>query len=411
MVSISTRRQHHIPELLEIHAGELAYLSGQRRAALHDTRYDFTALLDLNDRIEAHVAGLLTVPSALPGLLGKRLVAATDRDDAFAAAHGLLRLANPALNAKVAELFATAQGPVLLGLRDAMVFAPLGASEPALQALLAALAAGDSMRAVAAATVLAHHNCLPAQDAHLTRLLLDTNPDVAEQAWRVLTRLDARLATTPDGAPPRPYQPALLRKEPALYTAVLGAALWTAQPWVQAGLRRQVQSGDLIALGWLAAVGGAADWPLIELAMAALPALERPRLLGRFGHPATLPRLVEWMHSPYAKLAATSADAFTRISGQDVRGARVTPPAREGADEFEREMTPSVWLPDLVKVETYLQQQGAQLAQAERCNRGLPLGADLTAATWAQVDLPARWDACARAALNGRPVAAPPPAI
>lgn len=403
-----TRRQHHIPELLEIHADELAYLSGQRRAALYDTRYNFTSLLDLNDRIEAHVAGLLTVPSALPGLLGKRLVAATDRDDAFAAAHGLLRLANPALNAKVGELFATAQGPVLLGLRDAMVFAPLGASEPGLQALLAA---GDPMRAVAAATVLAHHNRLPVQDAHFTRLLLDANPDVAEQAWRVLTRLDARLATTPDGAPPRPYQPALLRAEPALYTAVLGAALWTAQPWVQAGLRRQVQNGDLIALGWLAAVGGAADWPLIELAMAALPPLERPRLLGRFGHPATLPRLLEWMRNPDAKLAAASAGAFTRITGQDVRGGRVTPPVREGADDFEREMAPSVWLPDLVKVDTYLQQQGAQLAQVERCNRGLPLAADLTAATWAQVDLPARWDACARAALNGRPVAAPPPAL
>lgn len=402
------RRQHHIPELLEIHADELAYLWGQRRAALQDTRYTLGTFLELNERVEAHVAGLLTVPSALPGLLGRRLTDAADRDDAFAAAHGLLRLANPALSAKVVGLLATAEGPVLLGLRDALAFAPLGATEPKLQTLLAH---GDPLRAVAAATVLAQHDHLQPQDAHFTRLLLDDNPTVAEQAWRVLTRLDARLATLPEGAPPRPYKPALLRKEPAVHAAVLGAALWTAQPWALRGLRLRVDKGDASALGWLAAVGDAADWALVEPALAALPPLQRTALLARFGHPAALPLLHESMRSTDATLAAASAEAFTRITGQDVRGARVTPPVREAADDFEREMAPSVWLPDLVKVDSVLKTHGPQLAQGERWNRGHALGIDVTPAVLAQVDLPARWDACARAALAGRPVAAPPPAI
>ncbi len=402
------RRQHHIPELLDIHADELAYLWGRRRAALHDTRYTLTSFLALNARIEAHVAGLLAVPSALPKLLGQRLGAAQDRDDAFAAAHGLLRLANPALSARVVDLFSTAQGPVLLGLRDALAFAPLGATQPALQALLAQ---ADPLRAVAAATVLAQHDHLQSQDAHFTRLLLDANPAVAAQAWQVLMRLDARLASTPEGTPPRPYKPALLRTEAAVHSAVLGAALWTAQPWAQRGLRQRVQAGDASALGWLAAVGDGADWPLIEPALAGLSALERPRLLARFGHPATLPLLSDGMRSTDATLAAASAEAFSRVTGHDVRGAQVTPPLPADADDFAREMAPSVWLPDLVTADAWLQQHGPSLAQAERWNRGLPLGAFATPAVLAQVDLPARWDACARAALAGRPVAAPPPAL
>lgn len=402
------RRQHHIPELLEIHADELAYLWGQRRAALQDTRYTLASFLELNERVEAHVAGLLTVPSALPGLLGKRLTEATDRDDAFAAAHGLLRLANPALSAKVVELFAAAEGPVLLGLRDALAFAPLGATEPTLQALLAG---GDPLRAVAAANVLAQHDHLQPQDAHFTRLLLDDNPAVVEQAWRVLTRLDARLATQPEGAPPRPYKPALLRKEAAVHAAVLGAAVWTAQPWARRGLRLEVEKGDASALGWLAAVGDAADWALMQPALAALPPLQRAPLLARFGHPAALPLLNDGMRSTDATLAAASAEAFTRITGHDVRGARVTPPVREDADEFEREMAPSVWLPDLVQVDAFLKDHGPRLAQGERWNRGQPLAVDAAPGVLANVDLPARWDACARAALAGRPIAAPPPAL
>ena len=89
-------RLHYIPELLEIHADELAYLWGQRRAAIFDARYTLPGFLELNERVEAHLAGLLAVPGALPGLLGKRLTAAQDRDEAFAAAAGLLRLPHPA---------------------------------------------------------------------------------------------------------------------------------------------------------------------------------------------------------------------------------------------------------------------------------------------------------------------------
>ena len=50
-------RLHYIPELLEIHADELAYLWGQRRAAIFDARYTLPSFLELNERVEAHLAG------------------------------------------------------------------------------------------------------------------------------------------------------------------------------------------------------------------------------------------------------------------------------------------------------------------------------------------------------------------
>lgn len=403
------RRLRYIPELLEIHADELAYLWGQRRAALQDTRYTLRSFLDLNDRVEAHVAGLLAVPSALPGLLGHRLMSAQDRDEAFAAAHPLLRLCNPALTARVTEIFATASGPVLLGLRDAMAFAPLGSADIALQATMSQ---ADSARALSAATVLAQHELLHPRDAHFDRLLLDDDPVVAAQAWRVLTRMDASLADTPEGAPRRPYKAALQRRETALRGAVLGAALWTAQPWAARGLRLLVEQGDVAALDWLAAVGDPDDGPLLESAMAALlPPLEQPRLLSRYGHLPGLAALSDWMHGSDARLAAASAEAFTRITGTEVRGARVTPAVRDDADDFEREMATAVWLPDLGKVDTYLEQHAEDLDAPRRCNRGQPLSAEEAPAVLDKVDLPARWDACVRASLAGRPIASPPPAI
>lgn len=400
------RRQHHLPELLEIHADELAYLWGQRCSALWDVRYTQSSFIELNERIEAHVAGLLTVPSALPALLGKRLLDTDDRDDAFAAAYGLLRLVNPALMARVVEVFAVADGPRLLGLRDALATAPLGVSEPALQAVLAQ---GHPARALAAAAVLAQHGRLQAEDVHFTRWLVDPDAKVADLAWQALMRVDARLAATPDGAPPRPYKPALQRPDKALHATVFGAAAWSVQPWLLRALHHEAERGDPAALGWLAALGGPDDWPALQAALAALPALQRPPLLARFGHPVVLPLLVEAMQGADPHLASAACAAFSRVSGEDVRGGRTTPPPREGADEFEREMAMPLWLPDLVKVEQWLKTHADGLAAPARWNRGLQLSDAPSRETLARIDLPARWDACARSAAGGRTIGQPPP--
>jgi hypothetical protein len=404
------RRQHHIPELLDIHADELAYLWGQRRAAMFDERHTLASFIELNERIEAHVAGLMTVPSALPSLLGKRLQAASDRDDAFAAACGLLRLRNPDLSARVVQVFASAQGPQLLGLRDALGTCSLSGAAPAVQAVLMQ---AHPQRSVAAAAVLAQRGQLEPLDPHLSRLLLDADDDVATQAWRLLTLLDASLAATPDGPPPRPYKPALLRRTPALRRAVLGCAIWSGLPWALKGLRILVGEGDVEALSWLAAVGGPDDDVLVHDAMARLlPPPAQAALLGRAGRPAGIQTLCGWMRGSDMPLAAAALKAYMRITGEDLRGSRSTPPPREGADDFEREMAAPIWLPDLVRLQAHQDARGQALSEGQRWNRGRHLDSDcLPAEALARVDLPARWDACARAALARQPLAAPPPVL
>lgn len=399
-------RLHYIPELLELHADELAYLWGQRRAAIFDARHTLPSFLELNERVEAHLAGLLAVPGALPALLGKRLTTAEDRDEAFAAAAALLRLPNPAIAARVVEVFATASGPQLIGLRDALGGVPLADAAPAVQALLTL---GEPARAVAAATVLAQRGLLAPHDPQLLRLLLDDDDAVAVQAWRALTLVDAHLAGTPEGPPQRPYKPALLR--PALRQAVLGCAVWSAQPWTLRGLRILVAEGDAAALGWLAAVGEPEDDALILKALPHLPPLQQTALVGRWARPAALGLLSHWMHGPDAALAAAACEAFTRITGEDFRGARVTPQPGDDADAFEREMAPSVWLPDLPRVQAHLDTHAAALQAGTRWNRGCELAGVPPAAVLNRIDLPARWDAAARAALVGQPFAGPPPPL
>ncbi|CAN5420990.1 hypothetical protein BH11PSE9_BH11PSE9_04250 [soil metagenome] len=406
-----TDRARHIPELLVIHADELAFLWGQRRAAVHDARYTLKAFVGLNDRVESHVQGLLAVPSALPELLMPRVLEARERDEVFAAGHALLRLSEPAVTQRVVLAFAAASAEQLLGLRDALGFAPLGNSAPDVHAMLAG---APPPQALAAATVLAHHGRLEPDEPRLNALLMDDDPQVCEQAWRVLGWVDgkhaARNGANAAAPPRRPYKPALDRPEAAVRRAALGAAVWTAQPWALPGIRKLAADGDAAAFGWLAALGTGEDWPAILVACHAMDdATQRPDLLARAGHPLALEPLEAFMRVDDAVVVDASIDSFSRITGVDVRGTRSTAPVADDADDFAREFAPSVWRADLAAVASYRKTSEQRLAAGTRWNRGIRVDGAPALADLAKVDLPARWDACARAALAGRPMSSPPP--
>ena len=86
------------------------------------------------------------------------------------------------------------------------------------------------------------------------------------------------------------------------------------------------------------------------------------------------------------------------------------PPLSDGADAFDREMASPICLPDLARLQAHHDAHGATLAAGLRWNRGHDIGAAASALP-PRIDLPARWDACARAALARQPIAAPPPAL
>ncbi|MCW5633126.1 MAG: hypothetical protein KIT17_07290 [Rubrivivax sp.] len=402
-------RQKVIAEMLERHAEDLAFLWGQRREALSSPEHTLREFGELNQRIEAHVQGLLVAPAEALLERCAPALAATDRDEAFAAAYPLLRAARPQTTRAVLAAFAQAAGPALAGLRDALSLAP-----PALFVadMQASLAQAPPATAVAAAVVLANHRLLEAGSSRLASLVEGDDARVSRLAWRVCASVDgAHHAASGAAAPaPRPYRQGLAHDDVGVRDAAWLAAAWAGHAGVLPLLRQRVAGGDEAALHGLVVLGGNDDAPLVRQAVLAQP--EGPRrceLLARFGHPTALNALLRWMEANAPALAAAAGDAFTRITGVDVRGERRTLPVADDADEFTREMAPDVWLPDAKKALAVVERQRDAWAAGTRWRAGLRLDGTPTRETLLQLDLEARWDAAARAALAGQRLSAPPP--
>ena len=400
--TISNTRARYIPELLETHVEELEFLWGQRRAALYSTSYNLRSFADLTERVEAHIQGLLAIPDVLVELLMPRLTC-EDRDGVFAAACPLLRLGDPAITKQLLLVFANAQGAALAGLRDAFSFAPSGQFVMAIRELLEL---GDSAHAVAAAVILSNQRLLDPTSLRLSNLLQDENPDVVEYAWKAVTEADTRKPSNL----PRPYHQALAHTDPKVRQAVLFSAAWSRQAWLLPAVRQLAVAKDQMGMACLAALGQAEDLATLLTYTSNLTAqTEACYLLARFGHPGVMEVLGKGMVSPDKALAAASGEAFTLITGVDINGERQQLPVSPEADEFEQEFADLVWMPDITKAQAYWQQHGKRLSTGSRWRQGINLDGKVSVPTLAQIDLQARWDACARAAQSGYPLASPPP--
>lgn len=397
-------RARYIPDLVQVHIDDLAFVWSQRREALASRRHSLREFAELNERLEAHLQGVLVAPPAALGTQLQPQLAGPDRDETFAAAYAMLRLADGASTHVVVDDFRRAQGSALAGLRDALSLAP-----PALFAaeMRSALDQAKHTTAVAAAAVLANHQLLDAASPRLARLLEDEDEAVAQLAWRVAAVVDANSNTTP---PPRPYKAALGHANAAVRHAAWAAAAWSGQANAMPLLRQTAATGDTAALHWLAVLGTETDAPVIQKAALAIDnPTQRCELLARFGHPSALNALLRWMATDDVPLAAAARDAFTRITGQDIRGERRQLPVPDDADDFTREMAPDVWMPDVEKARALLERHGATWAAGTRWCNGLRLDGVPPRELLVQLDLEARWDAAARACMAGQVISAPPP--
>ena len=402
----SSPRARFIPDLFSNHLEELAFLWGQRRVALHAPNYFLRDFLHLNERMEAHLQGLLAVPVPLADLLLPQLLNAESRDSVFAAACPLLRLANPELTRQVFNCFLQAEAATLPGFRDAFCFAPAATYAHELQRILQQ---GAALHAAYAATALANLHVLDPGSGALKELLLHENPVIATSAWHASVAADSQ---APSVQQPRPYQQGLARSEPSVRDAVLKSAVCSGQTWLMPTLHQLAATGDLSAIKWLAVTGTTAHGNLIveQLALLADPQ-QRCEILVRFGHPGVLEVLRDWVAGGDALLAAEAGEAFTRVSSHDVRGERIQAPVSETADEFEREFAPLIWTTDLGKIDAYLRQNRDTLKSAHRWSRGMPLDGIASAETLAALDLQIRWDQVARHRLAGNTASQPEPIV
>lgn len=397
-------RARYIPELLQIHAEELAFVWGQRRQALNSTEHTQREYAELSERLEAHVQGLLCAPpQALMELLAPGLCA-DEADDSFAAAYALLRTGEAvAANAVVVE-FSRAAGPTLQGLREGLATA---APELFADAMRSALQHAKPTTATAAAAVLASHRLLPSTSVRLARLLEDADAGTSALAWRAALLADRQVR---EPLPARPYWLALSHANAQVREAGWAAVAWAGQDAARPTLRKFADEGDTVALRWLAMLGLAEDVPAVQRGALALgDGAERCALLARHGHPGGLKALVHWMKESDESTAVAAGQAFELITGIDVRGERreLTPPP--DADEFERDTAALAWFPDADKARAEIERHQGTWATGLRWRRGLCVDHEPEPDAARKLDMQARWDISARSALAGGP--APPPPI
>jgi len=182
-----------LQSLLEEHFDELQMLGELRRGAWGDPDYTPMDLRELDQRIEAHVDGLiLGIEQSLPML--ESGLAEEEWSPVFAASLVLLRTNDSHLLGNVMALFRQAESESLAAIRDALC---LVSWSHIATPVLAAFEQGDSPVAVAAAEVAAHHGRLNPQASRLTDLLSDPEPAVREAAWRVVAWVDS--GSSPSG--------------------------------------------------------------------------------------------------------------------------------------------------------------------------------------------------------------------
>ena len=136
----------------------------------------------LEERIEAHVQGLLVLGDHLPEFVAPGL-ASSESMAAFAAAYALLRSGTAGALERVRDALLGAEGKRLEGIREALAHGPAQPLIPLLQSLFVS---APPPLAVAAGEALAFHRALQVSAEQLTPLLRDEAPAGRSGAWRIV---------------------------------------------------------------------------------------------------------------------------------------------------------------------------------------------------------------------------------
>ena len=381
-------KRAYIPELIERHYEELQFLWEQRESALRSPRYTMREFAALEQRIEAHVQGLLVAGVDLIQLVEEGL-ASDDPARAFAAAYSLLRLENETATLAVIQAFSAAQGKQMHGLRQALSHAQLEQILPSLPFLFFSSAPST---VAAAADVLVSHSALPPPGLTIDQLLQDEDPGVRQTGWRVV-------ANSGLSVDPKRYAAAMRDDEPAVRRAGLEAAAWNAVPGVLVLARQLAQKpkpDDLYALELLAILGGPEDLErMTAIAKATDLGPARFRLLGCFGHPRLVDGLLADLADPDPEIASAAGAAFSKISGQNIDSntrAQMPPDNDKEQDEFEAEFVDEVTLPSPQLASSHWENVKPRFAKATRVCRGFDLSRGAAPDVVAKLDMESRWE-------------------
>lgn len=386
-----------LPDLVEEHLEELAFLWGQRRGALRSPRFMPRDLDRLEKRIEAHLQGLLIAANELgefvrPGLEGD------DADEAFAAGFGLLRSRIPGSADRVWEAFASAMGPRADGLAEAFAHGP---ADALLSRLQDTVTSAPPERSAAAAEALALRGRLRPDTRGPDAWLASEAPAVRRKAWRI-----AALCGLPQSR--TFWERGLSDPDLGVRSDAREAALWCRQTWTLDDARRgrrPAADADPDSIYLVAVTGDAADLDrVLAWAKDSGTGPERFRILGVLGHPGGVGALLHAMAGLDLAAAAFAGQAFSKITGEDVDSGRrtVVPPAdgRE-PDEFEAEFLDEMPLPDERKARAMWEKRRGDFEKGTRWCRGIDLSRGCPETALDALDRESLWEARLRGTLAG----------
>jgi uncharacterized protein (TIGR02270 family) len=409
-----------IANILEEHLEELDFLWGQRQTALRSPKHTLRELRDLEERIEAHVQGLLVSPDHTVGLLEPGL-SAEEPGPAFVAAYGLGRLNRPDMPERLMAAFLKAQGPALSGIRQAICQLPIAPFLTRVRQVLTAPPGTVSvLNEASVAEVLAFHNKLDIKSQQMDSFLRHENPVVRRVGWRAAGFLPVPRSL-------ESYQAGLQDPGRAVRHEALLAAAWGRQSWLLGHLRRVAakptrdQAGALLVYAILAKPAEVGY--LVPLGKATELGPERYRILGACGHPAVVEVLLAGIESKDLRAAAAAGAAFTKMTGADIdSGQRAAVPPADGhePDEFEREFLDEVSVPSPDRARAHWEKVKNSFGNGTRWCRGTDLNRGANEEAVARLDLESRWEACLRGKFDGTwtahpasveafPYKAPPP--
>jgi uncharacterized protein (TIGR02270 family) len=189
LLSTAPERYRKVGLILEVyteHLEEYQFLWGQRAVALRSPDYTTRDVNKLDDRIKAHVEGLLLGGEAAIPLLEQRL-AGDEPLAVFAAAYTLLQMKGSAAD-RVTEAFFNAEAERLEGFRQALCHGPIDLVEGRLRE---AIGSAPAPVAAVAWEALLYHGGRENQPARLEELLNHENPAVRCAGWRIVALLDS----------------------------------------------------------------------------------------------------------------------------------------------------------------------------------------------------------------------------
>lgn len=394
-MTVSVSVLSFIPDVADRHVDELAFLWEQRRASMRSPRYREREVALLEERIQAHMDGVLLNRERVATSAGSGQLEQLE-DLAFAFTWALVSLGTIAARAEVTNAFRCATFPALLGLRDALAHGP---AAPLLPQLTETFLTAAPHTAAAAGEVLAFHNAIAPTPQQLERLIRAEDPFARAAAWRLVSYCAVVV-------PPDWYQIALGDDDPSVKHAALHAAAWTASPVFVPycrSLAAKPSPESLDALTLYAAIAPPEDYQLVG-AVAANPAAgpERFRVIGSFAHPYFIELLINEMSNADPAAAVAAGAAFFKMTGRDVESnTRVKIPldGKPPADEFEAEFQDEVFLPDPELARKAWQELAPTLAHSPRICRGMDVSQPLPREQFALLDMESRYEYCLRARL------------